>query len=85
MHARGETMATEVRILLENTEQPVDAKQLGVTIDSTPEEILKAVQPYALEQFGVNIQGDGDQFIYTVRKSVEKETIFIVPKTTAGY
>ena len=74
---------SELRILLENDEKILQSDTLGITMDSTPDQILEASRNVILEESGVDIKEDGS-FIYNVRKSIDKDTIFVVPKTVAG-
>ena len=65
-----------------DTENATDP-QLDVTFDSTPEEILDAVQKPLLEEYGLNIKED-DQHIYTVKKIESTKNIYCFPKSPAG-
>lgn len=69
-----------VRITLEGREIPHTQEQLGVTMDSTEDEILAAVRNIVAE----NIVDDSGEFSYTVRKAFNTKTIFVYPKPVAG-
>ena len=73
----------EIIVTLESEEKRFSFEELGVTFDSTPEEILDAVQEPVLEQFGTNIK-EGDEFIFVVKKIESSGNVFIFPKSPAG-
>jgi len=74
---------TQISILLENEDRPLNAESLGITMDSTPEQILEACHKIVLEETGHDIKLNGS-FIYNVRKLTDKDTILLIPKTVAG-
>lgn len=54
-------------------------EHFSLTIDSTESEVLAAVSPAILEQFGVDLEQD-----YKVRKAQANRNIYIIPSSTAG-
>jgi hypothetical protein len=74
---------SEIIITLESQEKHYSFEDLGVTFESSNDEILKAVQPVILETTGVNISEDDDQ-LYTVKKIEESKNVYIFPKSPAG-
>lgn len=73
----------KVIVTLESDEKSFEYDALGVTFDSTPEEILDAVQAPVLEEFGVNIK-EGGESIFTVKKIDSSGNIYVFPKSPAG-
>ncbi len=73
----------ELIITLESNEKHYSFEDLGITFDSTPEEVLNALQPIVLEEFGVNIKED-EENLFTVKKIEESGNIFCFPKSPAG-
>lgn len=74
----------QIIVTMENQEKAYDYEALGVSFESTPEEILAAVQPVVLEEFGVNIKDESGNYIYMAKKlSTTQETI-LFPKSVAG-
>lgn len=76
-------MTNEVIVTLESDEKHFTFDALGITFDSTPDEILDAVQKPILEQFGINLK-ERDEYIFTVKKISSSQNIFIFPKSPAG-
>ena len=74
----------EIKVLLESKEIPLDAQQMGITMDTPETEILKICAPVIVEETGVNIEADTGGYIYTVRKMTDSNTIYILPKAEAG-
>lgn len=74
----------EIIVTMENQEKAYDLENLGLNFDSTSDEILAALQPVILEEFGVNIK-DEDRYIYTVKKITSPEQkLYAFPKSPAG-
>lgn len=74
----------EIIVTLESDEKHFSFEDFNITFDSTPEEILDAVSPAILEQFGVNIKEDQGDYIYTVKKVESSGNVYIFPKSPAG-
>jgi len=74
----------QLKVLMESKEEPLDAEELGITMETEPDEILRLVTPIILERTGVNIEDGSGGHIYTVRKMAESEAIYILPKSVAG-
>lgn len=73
----------DIVIVLENDEKEFSFEDLGVTFDSSPEEILDAVSKPILEDTGINIKED-DEHVYTVKKIDRLKSVRIFPKSPAG-
>jgi hypothetical protein len=74
----------EIIVTLESDEKHFPFADFSVTFDSTPDEILEAVAPAILEQFGVNIKEDQGEYIYTVKKVESSGNVYVFPKSPAG-
>ena len=74
----------EIIVTLESDEKHFAFADFGITFDSTSDEILDAVSPAILEQFGVNIKEDQGEYIYTVKKVEASGNVYIFPKSPAG-
>ena len=73
----------KIIVVVESKEKEFNYEELGVTFDSSSEEILKAVQPAILEATGINIEED-DESLYVVKKIEDSKNCFIFPKSPAG-
>ena len=74
----------EIIVILESDEKHFPFTDFSVTYNSTDEEILDAVAPAILEQFGVNIKEDQGGWLYTVKKVEASKNVYISPKSPAG-
>jgi len=74
---------SEIIVTLENEEKVYSFDSLGVSFESSPEEILTAVQPVILEESGLNIKPD-DIFIYTAKKIERTGNVLLFAKSTAA-
>ena len=74
----------QIIVTMENQEKAYDYETLGVSFDSTPEEILAAVQPVVLEEFGLNIKDEGGSYIYLAKKLTSNESFVLFPKSVAA-
>jgi len=74
------TSAGEVRLTLDGRDVVLNQEQLGVTMQSTPAEILAAVQGVIAENLN---DADGD-VSFAVRKAMNSGVLYVYPKTVAG-
>jgi len=74
----------QIIVTMENQEKAYEYEALGVSFDSTPEEILAAVQPALLEEFGLNIKDESGSYIYTAKKIMANESHILYPKSPAA-
>jgi len=74
----------EIIVTLESDEKHMSFDDFDVTYDSSADEILKAVAPAVLEEFGVNIEEDQGDYLFTVKKVENSGNVFIFPKSPAG-
>ena len=81
----AQTVAGEIIVTLESQEKHFPITDFNLTMDSTNEEILDAVAPAILEEFGINIKEEGEEGIYTVKKITESNKIYCFPKSPAGF
>ncbi|MFA5312785.1 MAG: hypothetical protein WC375_05600 [Methanomassiliicoccales archaeon] len=63
----------------------LDQLALGVNMESSEQDILRAVQPIIRENEGADIADDDGDFSYAVRKSSNSNNIHVYPKPVAGY
>jgi len=77
--ADNERPEGKIIITLESEEKSYEFSDLDVKYDSTPEEILAAVQPPVLEDYGINIESD-----FVVKKMENTGNVKIFPKSVAG-
>lgn len=82
--AAREANTPGVRIVAESEEMFYEFDQLGVNFESSDQEILDAVQDIILEKTGININEDNDS-LYTVRRTENTETVYVIPKSPAGH
>ena len=74
----------QIIVTMESQEKAYEYEALGVSFDSTPEEILAAVQPVVLEEFGLNIKDEGGNYIYMAKKLTSNESFVLFPKSVAA-
>ena len=75
------TPAGEIIVTLENEERHYAYGTLGVTFDSTDQEILDAVAPVIEEDTGIDILEDS---LYTVKSVTASQNKYLFPKSPAG-
>ena len=75
------TPTGEIIITLENEEKHYGYDQLGVTFDSTDQEVLEAVAPVIEEETGIDILEDA---LYTVKSVTASQNKYCFPKSPAG-
>ena len=75
----------KIIVTLSSKEVELEYDALGVTFDSTNQEIIDAVASSVLESEGVNIKEDSGEGIYTVKKVQESGNSYLFPKAIAGY
>jgi hypothetical protein len=82
----NETSRNEVIVTLDGRDISTPMDTLGVSMESTPNEILEAVSGIIEETEGTRdgyTDAYGD-FTYTVRKAMNSNTIYVYPKPVAG-
>jgi hypothetical protein len=75
------TPTGEIIVTLENEERHYAYGTLGVTFDSTDQEILDAVAPVIEEDTGIDILEDA---LYTVKSVTGSQNKYCFPKSPAG-
>ncbi len=68
-------------VTLESEEKEYAYNTLGVTFESSDQEILEAVAPVVEEETGVDILEDG---LYTVKKVESSHNAYLFAKSPAG-
>lgn len=76
--------AGEIIVTLESDEKHYPYADYGVTFDNTSEEILDAISPAVLEEFGVNLKEDQGEYLFTVKKIESSQNTYVYPKSPAG-
>ena len=74
----------QIIVTMESQEKAYEYEALGVSFDSTPEEILAAVQPVVLEEFGLNIKDESGSYIYTAKKLSTTQDCILYAKSVAA-
>ena len=75
-----DTQVGMVVITLEGRDVEISLESLGLTMESTEQDILNAVRNVVAE----NITDGTGEFSYTVRKALNSNRIYIYPKPVAG-
>lgn len=75
----SDDVTNKVIVTVDGEELQFDQDQLGLTFESTEEEIMNRVAPMIEESKNVDITE-----AYKVRKFTNTENIFILPNSTAG-
>ena len=81
---RAVTTATptgHIVVTLESEEKTYEYDTLGLTYDSTDQEVLDAVAPVIQEETGVDILEDG---LFTVKSVTASQNKYLFPKSPAG-
>lgn len=73
----------KIIVTLSSRELEFEYDKLGVTFDSTADEIIEAVTDAVLEEENINIKEDNEN-LYTVKKVDESKNAYIFPKSVAG-
>ena len=74
----------EIIVVLESSEKHYSYDQLGLTFESSDEDVLKTLQPVILEETGINILEDDGEELYTIKSIEESKTKYIFPKVQRG-
>lgn len=77
-----EDVTGEVIITLSSVEKKYSYDRLGVTYESSDEEILNALTPILLEEEGFDIDDSSETF--TIKKVGASRNTYVFPKSTAG-
>ena len=77
-------MKNEVIVTLEGRDTHLGMERLGLTMNSTQDEILDIVSPIIGEEHGVSLKDEYGEISYMVQKATNSNTIYVIPKTPAG-
>lgn len=61
-----------------------DYIDLGLSFESTEEEILEMVRPILNEEFDSDIKDSNTGWLFKVHKALDNRNIYIIPNSTAG-
>jgi hypothetical protein len=75
----NDSIKNKLFVVIEGEEIQFDYRTLGLTFESSEEEIMNKIVPIVQEDKGVDITDT-----YKVRKSITNENIFIYPNSVAG-
>ncbi len=72
-----------ITVILEGEDRSFDYEQMGVTYESSDEEVIDALAPIFREE-GIDLKTEWENGGYTVKRSDNSQNIHIYPKSTAG-
>lgn len=78
-------MKNEVVVTIEGRDNHIPLESLSLTMLSTEREILAAVRPTLTEMGLADIEDEGGEMTYTVRKALNSNSIYVYPKPGLGY
>ena len=70
-------------LVIEGDEYQATLETLGLTFDSSEDEILTTIRPIIQEVFNIDIMRNGG-WLYKTRKATNTQNIHIIPNSTAG-
>lgn len=73
------TVQKKIFVTVNGTEFQRDYDIMGLSFDSSEQEIMDRIIPVIKEEHGVDITG-----LYKVRKTRNNRNIFVIPNSTAG-
>ncbi len=79
----AETSSNTLFMVLEGQDYQVKLDRLGLSFDSSENEILTQIRPMIQEIYNVDIQRNGN-WLYKVRKATNSQNIHVIPNSTAG-
>ena len=79
----AETSSNTLFMVLEGQDYQVKLDRLGLSFDSSENEILTRIRPMVQEIYNVDIQRNGN-WLYKVRKATNSQNIHVIPNSTAG-
>ena len=77
-------LRNSVIVTVNQQDQQFTLEQLGLTMESTNQEVLNAVQGIITEM-GQSLQDDDRDFVYQVVKATNSNNIYVVPKSDWGF
>lgn len=75
----------DIIVTLESKEKLYSYSDLGLSYDSSDEEILSALRGILVEQEGVDIEEEYEDGYFTIKRLEDDQKIRIFPKSTAGH
>lgn len=73
------TVREKVFVTIEGQDWQRDLNELGLTFDSSEQEIMEVIVPLIEEEFDTNIRD-----LYKIRKATNNQNVFIIPNSVAG-
>jgi hypothetical protein len=75
----NDTVKNTLFVTIQGREYQKSYADLGLSFESSEEEIMARIVPIIQEEYGEDITG-----LYKVRKTRNNENIFVIPNSTAG-
>lgn len=72
-----------ITVILEGQDRSFEYEALGLTYDSSDEEVIEALNPVFAEE-GINLKDEWENGGYMIKKSDNSHNIHLYPKSTAG-
>ena len=73
------TVTQKIFVTIEGQDWQRDLNALGLSFDSSEQEIMNVLVPLIEEEFGTDISD-----LYKIRKATNNQNIFVIPNSTAG-
>ena len=77
--------AGQITITLESDERNYSYETMGLTYESTDQEIIAALSPVVAEDVGIDMSDQYEDGYWTLKRIESTQNIYVVPKSTAGY
>lgn len=72
-----------ITVILEGQDRSFEYEALGLTYDSSDEEVIEALNPVFAEE-GINLKDEWENGGYMIKRSDNSHNIHLYPKSTAG-
>ncbi len=73
----------KITVILEGADRSFSYDELGLTYESSDEEVIEALNPVFQEE-GINLKDEWEEGGYTIKRSDNSQNIHLYPKSTAG-
>ena len=74
----------QITITLENDERNYSYDTMGLTYESTDQEIISALAPVVAEDVGIDMSDQYEDGYWTLKRIESTKNIYVFPKSTAG-
>ncbi len=79
-----EEITDKVILTVNSQDKHIDYDRLGLSFDSSNEEVLEAVRPVVQEIFNEDIKDTDGSWLFKTRKAENNKNIYVIPNLTAG-